>query len=82
MRLNHGMLALMLSATALTSPLALTGCAGGGLIYDPYGRDYHRWNVGENRLYLQWEVQTHRNHMDFQRRNDSDRQAYWGWRHK
>ena len=82
MRLNHGMLALMLSATALVSPLTMTGCFSSGMMYDPQGRDFHRWNAGDNRLYLRWEIQTHRNHMDFYRRNQADRSAYWGWRHR
>ena len=81
MRLNHGIFALMLSATALASASAMTGCAGGSLYYDSYGHDYHRWDRGEDRFYLQREIETHRNHMDFQRRSPGDRHAYWGWRH-
>jgi hypothetical protein len=80
MRLNHGMIALMVSAAALASPMM--GCAGGGVVYDPYRHDYHRWSRGEDRYYRQWELSTHRNHMDFQRRSPGDHQAYWGWRHR
>jgi hypothetical protein len=80
MRLNHGMIALMFAATAFALPMA--GCASGGLVYDPYWHDTHRWNRGEDRYYRQWEVSTHRNHMDFQRRNSDDQRAYWGWRHR
>jgi hypothetical protein len=72
----------MLSATALASASAMTGCASGGVVYDPYGHNYHRWNHGEDRFYRQWEITTHRNHMDFQRRSSGDRRAYWGWRHR
>jgi hypothetical protein len=82
MWLNHGMIAPMLSATALASASAMTGCARGGLVYDPYSNDYHRWNRGEDRLYRQWETGTHRHHMDFQRRSPGDQRAYWGWRHR
>ena len=80
MRLNHGMLALLLSAAGLAS--AITGCAGGTLMYDPYWRDYHPWDVGESRYYRQWEIRTHRSHMDFDRRSSGDQRAYWGWRHR
>jgi hypothetical protein len=77
MRLNHGMIALMLSAAALASPMM--GCAGGGVVYDPY--DYHRWDRDDDRLYRQWEIGTDRGHMDFDRRSPGDQRAYWGWRH-
>jgi hypothetical protein len=80
MRLHHGMIALIVSATALALPM--TGCAGGGVVYDPYRHDYHQWNRGEDRYYRQWESSTHRNHMDFQRRSPGDQQTYWGWRHR
>jgi hypothetical protein len=79
MRLKHGMIALMLSGAALGS--AMTGCAGSSVIYDPYWRDYHPWDIGESRFYRQWEIGTHRNHMDFYRRNRGDQRAYWVWRH-
>jgi hypothetical protein len=82
MRLNHRMIALMLSATALVSAAAMTGCASSGLYYDSQGHDYHRWNRGEDRYYLQWETQTRRGHVPFQRRTAADRQAYWGWRRR
>jgi hypothetical protein len=79
MRLNHGMIALMLSAAALAS--SMTGCGGNRVVYDPYGQDYHRWDPDEDRYYRRWEVTTNRNHMDFDRRSDDDRHAYWDWRH-
>jgi hypothetical protein len=81
MRLNHAMFALMLSAAALASAAAMTGCAGGGLYYDSYGHDYHRWNHGEDRFYRQWEIGTGRDHMAFDRRTPADQRAYWGSRH-
>jgi len=82
MGLNHGMIALALSATVLASASAMTGCAGGGVVYDPYRHDYYRWNYDENRFYQEWEIVTHRVHMDFNRRSAGDQRAYWGWRHR
>jgi hypothetical protein len=82
MRLNYRMIALTLSATVLASASAMTACAGGQLVYDPYLQDYHQWDRGENRYYRQWEIGTHRNHMNFTRRSVGDQRAYWGWRHK
>ena len=82
MRLNDGMIALALSATVLASASAMTGCASGERVYDPYRQDYRQWNRGESRLYQEWEAGTHRNHMDFRRRSATDQQAYWAWRHR
>jgi hypothetical protein len=82
MRLNHRVIAVMLSATALASASAITACAGGGIVYDPYRHDYRRWNHGEDRFYQEWEIETHRVHMDFNRRSRGDQNAYWGWRHR
>jgi hypothetical protein len=82
MRLNHRMIAMILSATVLASASVITGCAGDALVYDPYGHQYHQWNQGEERFYRQWEIRTHRGHMDFHRRNPGDQRAYWDWRHK
>lgn len=82
MRLNHRVIAVMLAATALTSASAITACAGGGTIYDPYRHDYRRWNHDEERFYQGWEIQTHRPHMDFNRRSAGDQRAYWSWRHR
>ncbi len=79
MRLNLGMIALMLSAAALASPMV--GCAGDGIVYDPYGHEYHRWDRDEDGFYRRWELTTDRSHMDFHRGSTEDQRAYWGWRH-
>jgi hypothetical protein len=79
MRLNHGMIALMLSAS--TFALSTTGCASSELVYDPYRHDYYRWNRGEDRMYREWEVEGYRTHVAFQRRGPSEQRAYWDWRH-
>jgi hypothetical protein len=82
MRLNHRLITLMLCTTVLGSASAVTGCAGYGAVYDPYRHDYHRWTRGEDRLYREWEVGGHHNHMDFKRRSAGEQRAYWSWRHR
>jgi hypothetical protein len=81
MRLTQRMIALILSPTVLVSLSAITGCAGGAVVYDPFWRDYHRWNPGENRRYRQWEIVSNRAHLDFPDRTPGDQLAYWTWRH-
>jgi hypothetical protein len=82
MQLNSRVIALMVSAAVLATTSAMTGCAGGGLVYDSYSDGYYRWNHGEDRFYRRWEIETHRRHMDFGRRNPTDQGRYWGWRHQ
>jgi hypothetical protein len=78
MRLNPAIVALALSATALSA--SMTACATGTVLYDPHRQDYRRWNGVEDRYYRQWEVETHRNHVGFTRRSPGEQQAYRGWR--
>ena len=66
----------------LTAAFAMVFCAGCAehRVYDPYYHDYHVW-ADEGVYYNQWERETHRDHMDFNRRNEADKKAYWDWRH-
>jgi hypothetical protein len=67
-------------AVALTSPIAMTGCADHTRVYDPYYNDYHVW-TGETVYYNQWEHDTHRDHRDFNKRSKDEQKQYWDWRH-
>lgn len=69
----------VLGATLFCSLLS-AGCAAHRRYYDPYYRDYHP-RGGEVVYYEQWERETHRPHLDFERRSEEDRRAYWDWRH-
>jgi hypothetical protein len=71
----------VLFAAALAVPLLTTGCETRARVYDPYYGDYHVWS-GETTYYGRWEHDTHRDHVDFNRRNDADKKEYWDWRHK
>ena len=67
-------------AAAIALPVFTTGCAVHARVYDPYYHDYHPWG-GETVYYNQWEHDTHRDHVDFDKRNDADKKAYWDYRH-
>ncbi|HUL14607.1 MAG TPA: hypothetical protein VLV88_01325 [Terriglobales bacterium] len=69
-------------ASSLITPLAMTGCAVRARYYDVDHHDYHRWNHDEDRFYVQWESDTHRQHRDFKDRSQQEQQAYWDWRHE
>jgi hypothetical protein len=74
----------VLVAVALFAPGAFNGCAvhGSYRAYDPAYEDYHVWNSGEEGYYTRWEVETHRDHRDFRKRNADEQKEYWTWRHK
>ena len=74
-------LAPILLMTAFSCPLLLAGCEAHVSYYDPYYHDYHRWDNHETVYYSQWETSTHRDHQDFNKRNDADKKEYWDWRH-
>jgi len=80
MRSMLGKFAPLLLAAAVALPILTTGCEVHARVYDPYYHDYHPWN-GEVTYYGQWERDTHRDHVEFNARNDNDKKAYWDWRH-
>ena len=65
---------------AIAAALFCGGCAAHVNVYDPYYHDNHVW-VTEEPYYTQWEHDTHREHMDFNKRSDADKKAYWDYRH-
>ncbi len=50
-------------------------------VYDPYRRDYHRWDRDEERAYREYLAQRHRAYVSYQRQRAAERRAYWRWRH-
>jgi hypothetical protein len=71
----------VLFAAALAVPLLTTGCETHARVYDPYYGDYYVWS-GETVYYGRWEQDTHRDKVEFDKRNDADKKEYWDWRHK
>src|SRR5579872_2803930 len=51
-------------------------------IYDPYRRDYHAWDSGEERAYRAYLAERHRSYVTYQRQRLAQRRAYWRWRHE
>jgi len=78
----HPAISLLLAAVLVT-PLAIIGCAehSGYRYYDRDHDDYHVWDNNEVVYYSQWEKDTHRDHKDFNKRNDDEKKEYWNWRH-
>ena len=72
MRLYPARLAL------ITLFVGLTACATHHRTYYEEGGEV--WGPGEVTYYSQWEVETHRPHVEWERRGDDDHHAYWAWR--
>jgi len=72
---------MVLSVAMVVFPVVISGCAARVRVYDEEHRDYHDWNHGEVVYYQRWEVETHRDHRDFNRRNAEEKKEYWNWRH-
>src|SRR5580658_5971129 len=73
--------AVVVLAVALAGPVLIAGCNGEVRYYDAGYGDYHTWNHGEVVYYNNWEHETHREHVDFAKRNDAEKKEYYTWRH-
>jgi hypothetical protein len=83
--------ALLMTAT-LAAPLAVPtgaiaeeGSVHGSVtvrIFDPFRRDYHRWDGREERAYRAYLTERHRSYVIYERQRLSQRRAYWRWRHE
>lgn len=67
-----GKLNRFLLAAVLVMPILATGCTSQPQV--------NVWGPGESTHYAQWEHETHRDHVEWEQRNESDHNAYWEWR--
>ncbi|HUI51924.1 MAG TPA: hypothetical protein VLX60_09075 [Terriglobales bacterium] len=80
---SHKFMPCALLSAALFSSALLAGCAAHASyrVYDPAHEDYHVWDHREVGYYQRWEVETHRDHRDYAKRNVDEQNEYWNWRH-
>ena len=76
---SSSVMRVILMAGALASTGIVAGCAHPHHDYDTVSVS---WSAGEEPYYERWEHDTHRDHVDFDKRNDADKKEYWDWRHK
>jgi len=74
---------LILLVIAFYTSVLFSGCAvrASYRVYDPAYEDYHAWNRNEAVYYQRWEVESHRDHKEFRKRNSDEQKEYWTWRH-
>jgi hypothetical protein len=86
MRHRNPLATRFMIAALVAAAGTLGACAGHqgdvGSYYDPYYSDYHHWYGPELGLYGRWESETNRPHLDFGRRPEVERRAYYTWRHR
>lgn len=51
-------------------------------VYDPYRRDYHRWDHAEETRYREYLRERHRSYVQYLHQREAQRRAYWHWRHE
>jgi hypothetical protein len=76
--------AALLSA-ALMAPMAITPTilqADDRVYHDKDHNDDHHWDAHEDKAYRVYVKENHRKYRDFSKLQESDQQAYWGWRHE
>lgn len=78
--LNAALLSAALIAPIALSPTVLQ--ADDRVYHDKDHNDDHHWDNHEDRAYRMWVKENHRKYRAFNRINESDQQAYWGWRHE
>lgn len=81
-KLGLSKLAPVAVASALLCPVFVSGCTPAPTYTDADHGDTHRWDSHEADLYAHWEQETHRPHVEFNRRADPEKKEYWDWRHK
>jgi hypothetical protein len=66
----------------LMAPIVLRGEDHTKRYYDPYYRDYHTWNDGEEHAWRHWrEQERHERYREWERANSREHRDYWRWRH-
>jgi hypothetical protein len=50
-------------------------------VYDPWHKDYHRWDEREDRAFRGYFVEYHREYRPYERLKREERRDYWQWRH-
>ncbi len=63
----------LLLAAALILPVFGVGCGE--------HRQVYVWGPSESTYYVQWEHETRRDHVEWERRNKAEQKEYWNWRH-
>jgi hypothetical protein len=66
---------------AFCSAAATTGCKSETVYHDTVTNESHPRST-EEPIYRQWESNTHREHVDLEKRNSDEQKQYWDWRHK
>lgn len=79
---NAALLSAALVAPLTLAPTVLQADDHDRVYHDRDHNDDHHWDSHEDRAYRVYIRENHRKYRDFNRLNEADQQAYWGWRHQ
>ena len=80
---NAALLSAALIVPVVMAPTALRAEDQKSRTYhDAQKNDDHQWNSNEDKAYRAYAKQNHRKATNFNKLNENDQQAYWGWRHE
>jgi hypothetical protein len=78
----------MLVVAALGMPIARKAMSGPqedhdrkNRVYDREHKDYHNWDENENRAWIRFNTENHREAHEFAKANRKEQAEYWDWRH-
>jgi hypothetical protein len=78
----------MLVVAALGMPIASKAMSGPqedhdrkNRVYDRDHKDYHNWDENENRAWIRFNTENHREAHEFAKANRKEQAEYWDWRH-
>jgi len=75
-------IALIVPVVLVPTPLRAQDHKVARSYHDKQNNDDHEWNNHEDQAYRTYAKQNHRKYRNFDRLNENDQQAYWGWRHE
>ncbi len=80
--LNAALLSAAMMIPVAIAPTVLAQDHKDRTYHDKKYNDDHQWNNHEDRAYRMYVKENHHHYHDFNKLNENDQQAYWGWRHE
>ena len=77
-----GALAMPIASKAMSGPQEDHDRDHKNRVYDREHKDYHNWDENENRAWIRFNTENHRETHEFAKANRREQAEYWKWRHE